>query len=476
MLFSEYVKYDGLGLAELVRRRDVAPAELVETAIARAEAVNPRLNFIVHRDFERARAAARREARDGLFAGVPFFLKDILAFAEGMPTRQGARFIPAIPFPHDSLLTTRFRQAGLIPLGKTNVPEYGLLPLTEPKLYGAARNPFDLERSTGGSSGGSAAAVAAGVVPLAHGNDGGGSIRIPASCCGLVGLKPTRARITLAPQLGEAVDGLAIDFVLSRSVRDSAATLDAVAGNIPGDPYWAPPAPPSWLGASQQRPKRLRIAFSLRKLDGNALHPDCEAAVNAAAKLCADLGHAVEEATPDFDLGILVPSFLAIWTANLATAIDYTARLTGQTPSPDLFEGLTWGMYEAGKRVGASEYLLAKGALQQASRGAAKFHDDHDLWLTATLGTPPMKLGSFDIEERDVAKGFLPLFDYVPFTALQNLTGQPAINLPLHWNACGLPIGVQFAAPFGDDLTLLQLATELERAAPWSHRYAQVKV
>lgn len=476
MQVSEYVKYDGLGLAELVRQRDVSAAELVEAAIARAEAVNPALNFMVYQDFERARAAAASHAPKGLFAGIPFFLKDILAFAAGMPTRQGARFIPAIPFPHDSLVTARFKAAGLIPLGKTNVPEYGLLPTTESRLYGPARNPFDLEHSTGGSSGGSAAAVAAGVVPLAHANDGGGSIRIPASCCGLVGLKPTRARVTLAPDMGEAVDGLAIDHVLTRSVRDTAAALDSVAGNIAGDPYWAPPAPSSWLSAIETAPKRLRIAFSTRKLEGGAFHPDCEAAVKTAATLCAELGHIVEEAQPHFDLALLVPSFVALWTANLAAAIDYIAGLTGQTPGPEHFEGLTWGMYEAGRRVTASEYLRAKAALQFASRGAAKFHDTYDLWLTTTLGMPPVKLGTFDIDERDIAKGFLPLFDYVPFTAFQNVTGQPAINLPLFWNEAGLPIGVQFVAPFGDELTLLQLAAQLEKASPWAHRYAQIKV
>ena len=476
MQLSEYVKYDGLGLAELVRRKEVTPAELVETAIARAEAVNPQLNFMIHRDFARARAAAQHVDTDALFAGVPFFLKDILAFAEGMPTRQGARFIPPLPFPRDSMLTTKFRAAGLIPLGKTNVPEFGLLPLTEGKLYGPARNPHAPDYSTGGSSGGSAVAVAAGVVPLAHGNDGGGSIRIPASCCGLVGLKPTRARVSLAPELGEAVDGLAVDFVLTKSVRDAAAALDAVAGSIQGDPYWAPPAPPFWLEAAREKPKRLRIAVSFRKLDGTALHPDCEEAVERAAKLCEDLGHAVEEATPAFDLGRLVPSFIAVWTANLATAIDYTARLTGQTPAPDLFEGLTWGMYEAGKRVAASDYLLAKAALQQAGRTAARFHENYDLWLTSTLGTPPMKLGSFDGEERDIMKGFLPLFDYVPFTALQNVTGQPAISLPLHWNAEGLPIGVHFVGRFGEEVTLLQVAGEIERMTPWAARYTEASM
>jgi amidase len=356
------------------------------------------------------------------------------------------------------------------------VPEFGLLPFTEGKLYGPARNPHAPDYSTGGSSGGSAAAVAAGVVPLAHGNDGGGSIRIPASCCGLVGLKPTRARVSLAPELGEAVDGLGVDFVLTRSVRDAAAALDAVAGNIPGDPYWAPPAPPSWLEAAAEKPARLRIAVSLKKLDGNALHPDCEAAVRGAAKLCEAQGHIVEEATPAFDLGRLIPSFIAIWTANLATAIDFTARATGQTPAPDLFEGLTWAMFEAGRRVAASDYLLAKAALQQAGRTAARFHETYDLWLTSTLGTPPMKLGSFDGEERDIMKAFAVLFDYVPFTALQNVTGQPAISLPLHRNAEGLPIGVHFVGRFGEEVTLLRVAGEMEMAGPWIQRYEALDI
>jgi amidase len=318
--------------------------------------------------------------------------------------------------------------------------------------------------------------VAAGVVPIAHANDGGGSIRIPASCCGLVGLKPTRGRVTFAPDMGDAVDGLAIDHVVTRSVRDSAAALDAIAGNVLGDPYWAPPAPPSWLAAMEEKPRRLRIACSTRKLDGSPMHPDCEAAARHAAGLCAALGHEVEEAAQQFDLSVLVPSFLAMWSANLATAIDLVAAQTGQTPAPDLFEGLTWGMYESGKRVGASEYLVAKHALQCASRGAAKFHERHDVWLTPTLGTPPMKIGVFDVDERDIMKGFLPLFDYVPFTAFQNVTGQPAMNLPLFWNGDGLPIGVQFVSAFGDETTLFQLARQLEEASPWADRYAQVRV
>lgn len=476
MAFAEYANYDGLGLADLVRKGKIKPIELVDEAITRAEALNPKLNFVVFKDYDRARETARRKLSKGTFTGVPFFLKDIFAFAQGMPTRQAARFIPPVHWPHDSLLVERFKASGLIMLGKTNVPEFGLVPTTESKLYGAARSPWNLEHSTGGSSGGSAAAVAARIVPLAHANDGGGSIRIPASCCGLVGLKPTRGRVSYAPDFGDVVDGLAIDLVVSRSVRDTAAALDAVAGNVQGDPYWAPPQPDSYLAAIRRKPKRLRIAFDAKKLDGTKLHPDCEAAVKAAAKLCEKLGHSIEEASPALDQPTLIPAFMAVWSANLASGIDMVARLTGQTPSADHFEGLTWGLYEAGKRVGASEYLLAKGAMQQASRRAAAFHEKYDMWLTATLGLPPVKLGTFDMEERNPEKSFAPLIDYVPFTAMQNVTGQPAINLPLHWNKAGLPVGVQFVGRYGDEETLLKLAAEIEKAQPWSHRYASVKI
>jgi amidase len=397
-------------------------------------------------------------------------LKDSLAFAQGMPTRQGAQFIPPIPWPHDSFLVAKFKQAGLVTFGKTNVPEFGLVPTTESRLYGPARNPWNLEHSTGGSSGGSAAAVAAGIVPLAHANDGGGSIRIPASCCGLVGLKPTRARSSMGPDFADSIDGLGVDLVVSRSVRDTAAALDAVAGAMPGDPYCSTPVPESYLDGSKRKPKKLRIAFDTRKLDGKALHPDCVAAVKRAAKLCADLGHEVEEASPNLDQATLIPGFMALWGANLAAGIDTVAMLTGQTPKPELFEGLTWGLYEAGKTVTASAYLIAKESMNVAAREVARFHETYDFWLSATLGAPPVKLGTFDMEERDPHKSFAPIIDYVPFTAMQNATGQPAINLPLHWNKEGLPVGVQFVGRFGDELGLLRLATQLEKAAPWANR------
>ena len=476
MTFSEYDRTDGLGLAECVAKKQVTAAELLEEAIARAERLNPALNAIVYKDYERARAVAQGPLPSGPFAGVPFLFKHIFALVAGTPTRQGSRFFPAFPADHDSYLTTRFKKAGLIAFGKTNAPEFGLVPTTEGKLYGPAHNPWNLAHSIGGSSGGSAAAVAAGIVPLAHGNDGGGSIRIPASCCGLVGLKPTRGRVSSGPDLGEAVDGLAVDLVVSRSVRDTAAALDAAAGYEPGDPYCATPAPASYLQAAKQKPRRLRIGFATKKLDGQPVHADCIAAVRHAAKLCADLGHEVDEASPDLDLAMLMPAFMAIWTSNLTAVVDLIARLTGQTPSLDNLEGLTLGLYEAGKRVGAGDYLQAKMVLNQAARGAAKFHQNRDLWLTATLGAPPVRLGTFDLEERDAVKAFAPLIEYVPFTAMQNVTGQPAINLPLYWNEAGLPIGVQFVAPFGDELTLLQLATELEQVQPWFGRYATIKI
>ncbi|HTO42156.1 MAG TPA: amidase family protein [Rhizomicrobium sp.] len=476
MAISEYGTSDALGLAALVAKGEVKPLELLEEAIARTEAMNPKLNAIVYKDYDNARNAAAAALPKGPFAGVPFLLKDIMAMTTTMPTRQGSAFMPAIPWFHDSVLTAKFKQAGLIPFGKTNVPEFGLVATTESKLYGAAHNPWNLAHSTGGSSGGSGAAVAAGIVPMAHANDGGGSIRIPASCNGLVGLKPTRGRISQGPDLGESVDGLAIDLVVSRSVRDTAAALDIASGPAMGDPYWEPPKPASYLEAMKTPPKKLRIAFTTKTLDGRALHADCVAAAEHAAKLCAELGHEVEDAAPALDQQRLIPAFITLWTANLAAGIDTIALLTGQTPSDDKFEGTTWGLYEAGKTVSASQYLMAKAALQMAGRDAARFHETYDVWITPTLGKPPVALGTFDMTERDVAKAFGAQTEYVPFTAMQNATGQPAINLPLFWNAAGLPIGTQFVGRFGDEETLLRLSHQIEQAAPWFQRYQTIKV
>jgi amidase len=475
MTFDEYSRYDGLGLAGLVAAGEISAAELLELAIARAEKVNPALNAIIYRDYERARAAAKQPPA-GPFTGVPFLLKDISLQCAGTPTRQGSRLFPDTPADHDTHLMSRFRRAGLIAFAKTNVPEFGLVPTTEGKLYGAAHNPWDLAHSPGGSSGGSAAAVAAGVVPLAHANDGGGSIRIPASCCGLVGLKPTRGRVSAGPDMPDSVDGLAIELVVSRSVRDTAAALDAAAGSELGDPYSPPPAPASYLRTAEHPPRPLRIAFTSTCLDGSKVHPDCIAAVEHAAKLCRDLGHDVEEASPQVPVALFEPAFTDVWCSHLASAIDFLVRTTGKTPGLDNLEPLTLAYYERGKAVPASRYIQSKIILSRISRGIAHFHQHYDLWLTPTLGEPPWKLGRFDPDRTDLAPVMSEFAAYVPFTPIQNVTGQPAINLPLYWNDVGLSVGVQFVGAFGDELTLLQLATQLERAEPWAERYRTINI
>jgi amidase len=311
-------------------------------------------------------------------------------------------------------------------------------------------------------------------VPVAHANDGGGSIRIPAACNGLVGLKPTRARTSLGPVIGDAMAGLVNELVVSRSVRDTAAMLDCVAGAMPGDPYVAPPGPKSWLAASRKKPGKLRIAVARTKLGGGALHPDCVAAVDHAAQLCRDLGHKVEEASPPVTTEEMIEPFMALWTGGLAMLVDAVCQATGQKPGVKKLEGLTLGLYEAGKKISASELFLAIAAIQQTARTVAAWHERYDVWLTPTLGAPPLELGAFDLNERDPVKGFAPMIDFVPFTAMQNGTGQPAINVPLYWNDANLPIGTQFVGRFGEEALLLQLATQLEAAAPWKKRYRQI--
>jgi amidase len=469
MAFPEYAQYDGLGLAELVAKKQVTPRELAEEAIARIEKHNPTLNAVVRPlyDYGRGIAAAPGE---GPFRGVPFLLKDILGNVAGVPTQSGARFMVDLPAPQDDTLVVRFKAAGLVPLAKTNVPEYGLLPTTEGVLYGPARNPWNPRHSTGGSSGGSAAAVAAGIVPLAHANDGGGSIRIPASCCGLVGLKPSRARNPLGPMLGDIMSGLIAEGVVSRTVRDTAAILDCTAGPEPGDPYMVVPPARPFAEEARTAPGRLRIAFATAPPGGAKVHPECAAAVEGTARLCEELGHAVEEAAPPVDQAELSQSFMVLWTAGLAMQIDAVAMMTGREIREADFEGLTWSLYQQGKQITGSQYLLSLARLQIAGRAVGQFHERYDAWLVPTLGAPPIALGTIDIEERDVLKAFGPIIDYVPFTPLQNATGQPAISLPLHWTPDGLPVGVMFAAKLGDEATLLRLAGQLEQARPWKDR------
>ena len=464
-------RLDATAQAELVRTGQASAVELVDAAIARIDKLNPQLNAVIHELFDRARAEAAGELPDGPFRGVPFLLKDFAAELEGTPFSEGTRFSGDYVSTHTQELTRRFQAAGLVICGKTNTPEFGILPTTEPQRFGPTRNPWDPARTTGGSSGGSAAAVASGMVPVAHANDGGGSIRIPASCCGLVGLKPSRARVTAAPLYGDIMGGLVAEHVVSRTVRDSAAMLDAISGPTLGEPYVAPERRgESFLAAVTRAPGRLRVALSVAAPNGEVVHPDCVAAARAAAELCASLGHDVVEAAPAIEADAFTGHFINAWAAgNAWTMGDWEERL-GRAATPDDVEPLTWALVEMGRTIGAGQYLKAVQELQKASRQIARFLDDYDLLLTPTLGEPPVPLGTFDSPPDQPLYGLFRAAAFVPFTPVFNVTGQPAISLPLHHSAEGLPIGVQFAARLGDEETLLSLAGQLEQASPWIDR------
>jgi amidase len=467
---DEFVFLDATAQAELVWRKEVKAIELVDAAIERIERLNPTLNAVVTPMYEQARTAATGELPEGPFAGVPFLLKDLVASYAGVRMTSGATFLRDFVPDHDSELVARLKRAGLIILGKTNTPEFGILPTTEPRLFGPSRNPWNTGRTTGGSSGGSAAAVAAGLVPIAHGNDGGGSIRIPASCCGLFGLKPTRARNPLGPDYGDIFGGLVIDHALTRSVRDSAALLDATSGPDVGDPYWAPPPVRPFLHEVGADPGRLRIAYTTEAATGVPVHADCVSAVREAAALCADLGHEVVEAAPAVSGELVTQAFITVWAAGCAWTIDGLTLVTGQTPTPDQFEPLTWALYEMGRQQSASAYLLAVTALQRVARDIARFFANYDLLLTPTLAEPPVPLGTFDSPPENPLQGLLRAAEFIPFNPVCNFTGQPAMSVPLFWNADSLPVGTHFIGRFGDEATLFRLAAQLEAARPWAIR------
>jgi len=461
---------DATAQAELVRNKQVKPIELVEATIERIERVNPQINAVVTPMYDLARKAAEGPLPEGPFTGVPFLLKDLGPMYAGVRQTNGSAFSKDFIAPIDSELTRRYKQAGLIVVGKTNTPEFGLVPTAESKLLGAARNPWNTGYTTGGSSGGSAAAVAAGIVPIAHANDGGGSIRIPASCCGVFGLKPTRARVPLGPIFGDQMNGLTIDHAVTRTVRDSAALLDAVAGPDLGDPYWAPPPERPYREEVGADPGRLRIALTTNRFYGDPLHPDVVAAARDAAKLCEDLGHEVVEDAPPLNGEQLLECFTTIWEAGAAQTVEALAPIVGKAPAPEYFETLTWALYEAGQRVTAARYLNSVTALQQMSRGIAHWMQSYDVWLTPTLGEPPLPLGSFEPTPENARAGFDRAAEFVPFTPIQNATGQPAMSVPLYWNSQGLPVGAHFIGRFGDEATLFRLAAQLEQARPWATR------
>lgn len=469
-LRDELARLDATAQAELVRRKEVTPLELVEAAVERIERLNGALNAVVLPLYERAREAAQQPLPDGPFRGVPFLLKDFLAECAGVPLAEGSAFLRGYVPAEDSELVRRYRQAGLVVVGTTNTPELAIGPTTEPRLYGPTRNPWDPGRTAGGSSGGAAAAVAAGMVPAAHGNDAGGSIRVPAACCGVLGLKPTRGRNPLGPHYGDVFSGLVAEHVLTRSVRDSAALLDATAGPDPGDPYPAPPPARPFLQEVATPPGRLRIAWSVRPLTGEAVHAACVQAAEDAARLLVDLGHTVEEAAPPVDGEQLWRSFTTVLAAGFAWAIEDWARRTGRPPTAAAFEPFVWAFTARGRELRAPDYLLHLQDLQRIARQVARFFLSYDVWLTPTLGEPPVPLGTFAFAGGDPFEVRRRMAAFTPFTYLANVTGQPAMSVPTAWTADGLPVGTHYLGRFGDEATLFRLAAQLEAARPWTDR------
>ncbi|MBJ7596853.1 amidase family protein [Candidatus Nephthysia bennettiae] len=467
----ELTLLDATPQAELVRKRQLEPAELVEAAIARIERLNPQLNAVITPIYERGLEQARGPLPEGPFSGVPYLLKDLGAQVAGVRYTEGSRFLAGFVSRHDQELVLRHRRAGLVAVGKTSTPEFGILPTTEPMLSGPTRNPWNPEHSPGGSSGGSAAAVASGMVPLAHASDGGGSIRIPASCCGLFGLKPTRMRNPTGPGLGDGLAGHSVEHGLTWSVRDSAALLDATAGPDPGAPYFAPPPARPFLREVGADPGRLRIAFTTTAVTGVEVDAECVRAVESTARLCEELGHDVFPFTPaGLDGEELTSAFLVLYTAGVGAAVAAWSAVLGREPASDELEPLTWAMREVAMERGAVDYLLALARLQLMSRQIAAFYSDFDVWLMPVLAEPPVPLGTFDAPPGNPLFPLLRAALYVPFTPFANVTGQPAMSVPLYWTETGLPVGSQFMGRYADEATLIRLAAQLEQARPWAAR------
>lgn len=465
----EYQDYDAMGLAELVRNGETTPSELLETAIGEIERLNPVLNAVNRTMYDEARGCIEQGLPDGPFTGVPFLLKDLRAAYAGVPTVAGSAFFVDKVASHDSELVRRYKAAGLVIAGKTNTPEFGGAPTTEPSLYGPTRNPWNLDRSSGGSSGGSAAAVAAGMVPAAHGSDGGGSIRIPAACCGIFGIKPTRGRNPSGPDFGEAWNGLSAEHVLSRTVRDSAALLDATAGPELGDPYSVPSPTEPFLASVSRPPGRLSVAMTASTAAGPA-HPDCVEAVEKTAELLSELGHEVKEDSPEWDRPTAGAAFRLLIAANVQASIDEYAEQKGRQPNNDELENVIRVLAGESYESTSIDLVRATWAVHRAGRAVAPFFEKYDVWLTPTVATPPPPLGMIDMTTDDIDSYLVTVFGYIPFTAIANFAGLPAMSVPLHWNTDGLPIGVHFVAGYARDNLLFSLAGQLEKAQPWSDR------
>jgi amidase len=467
---SEYERYDGLGLAELVASKQVTAEELLDAAIERVERCNPALNAVVSRLYDQARAAIASGHPPGPFTGVPYLLKDLGVQYAGAVTSNGSQFFRDAVADHDSEIVVRLKRAGLVIFGKTNTPEFGLSTSTESRLFGPTRNPWNRDFSAGGSSGGAAAAVAAGVLPMAHATDGGGSIRIPASACGLFGLKPTRARTPAGPEVGEGWSGASIGHAITRTVRDSAALLDATAGPDIGDPYWAPPPARPFLAEVGADPGSLKIAVTTHAWNRQPTDPECAAAVAAALSLCEQLGHRVKEARPEWDEEARGSATRLIIAAHLRAQLEEFGERVGRAASAQDVEPRTWSAAEYGRNQSASDHVRAIRAVHRMGRALGSFFTNWDLLLTPTMCRPPYKLGVLSMANTDNDAYLQALLGTIAFTSPFNSSGHPAMSVPLHWTEDGLPVGVQFVARFGDEATLIRLAAQLERAQPWAAR------
>jgi amidase len=469
---TEVWELDAMGQAALVSRGEATALELVEAAIARIEVQNPRVNCLATPMFEEARAAASRKLPPGPLSGAPYMVKDLGQPCAGVRQTDGSKALAGYIADHDGGLVTQLRNAGLVIVGRATAPEFGNHSTTEAEVFGATRNPWDLERTAGGSSGGSAAAVAARMVPAASASDGAGSIRIPASCCGLFGLKPTRGRISFGPDAGEVLSGLAVEHAVTRTVRDSAALLDATSGPVAGDPYW--PAPPvgSFLSQVMRDPAPMRIAWSSRAPLGMPVDPECRKAVEATAKRLEDLGHHVVEDDPTYDEEVLLDPMVTIWSVGNATDHDIVQSRIGRAPRRDELEITTWELVERGRGVSAVELVRAVDLIHSATRSMAPFFEKYEAWLTPTLAQPPLPLGVLNQSYGGSDEWWKFDLSFNPWNSVANLTGNPAMTVPLDWSEGGLPIGILFTGRYGDEAGLFRLAGQLERAHAWAGRVA----
>ncbi|MDA1357788.1 MAG: amidase [Proteobacteria bacterium] len=464
---QEFAKYDALGLAELVKNKDVKPIELVEAAIGRIESVNDKLGCVNIENYENARAQAEGVVPDGPFSGVPLLLKDLITGYEGMRTSNGSRYFKEFTAPVDSAIATRINEGGFIRLAKTVTPEFGYCIASEPEIFPPARNPWNPEHTPGGSSGGSSSAVAARVVPIATASDGGGSIRIPASNGGLVGLKASRGRTTMAPYYADLWYGCVVEGCVSLTVRDQAAYHDLTQYGVPGEVYAVPRPATPYLQEVGKDPGKLRIGMIKKAADGQTLHPECIAAVENAARLCESLGHHVEEAEYSFDYQELTAIFTRIACAATAAGILASEPHVGRAPRQGDFTNAIQEMLERGQQQNAAEHYQDVEAMHQIGWTVAADCDPYDVVLTPTLPNPPRKVGYFDMSLPFDEYNFDILVPEVVFTLPHNVSGLPGISLPLHWSADGLPCGVQFLTKHANDGLLFRLAAQLEEAQPW---------